>query len=374
MAGPAGPRGEGGARTAGASITIALDGRGAERGAEAVVEGARRAARAGVRLRVFGDREELAGLDEFEGIELVPSAEAISNDEEPVRAVRSKPGASVVMAAADVAAARSEALVSAGSTGATMTAALFALRRLQGVRRPALAVQIVVPGREGPPTVLLDVGANVDARAGDLVQFAYLGATFSRVVLGVAEPRVGLLSIGEEAKKGTAEVIEANETLGAAYGIDFVGNVEGRDLLTGVADVIVTDGFTGNVTLKTLEGTAKAVAGAVRDAARSNPVAAAGGLLMRPALADLRRQMDPDGTGGAILLGLRGVAVVGHGSSGPLGIANAVALAARTVEQRAIERTAELLEESGVTRGGLREAEVASAAEGAHRGRDRKEG
>jgi phosphate acyltransferase len=371
MAGPAGPSGDGGRGTAGTEVTVALDGRGAEQGAPALVAGARKAAADGIRLRVFGDPEALAELEGAGGVELIPATREISNDEEPVRAVRSKPQASVVLAAADVAAGRSDALVSAGSTGATMTAALFALRRLQGVRRPALAVQLVVPGSEGPPTLLLDVGANVDARPGDLVQFAYLGASFSCAVLGVERPRVALLSVGEEAKKGTPDVVEAHASLNEAEGLEFTGNIEGRDLLTGAADVIVTDGFTGNVMLKTLEGTAKAVAGAVRHAARKNPIAAAGGLLLRPALSGLRRELDPDGTGGAILLGLRGVAVVGHGSSGPLGIANAVALAARTVEHRAIERTAEALAEAGATRGGLREA---AGGEGPVAGRDRKEG
>jgi glycerol-3-phosphate acyltransferase PlsX len=322
-----------------------------------LLAGARAAAGDGIGLRVFGDPGELKALEGVEGVELIPAAGLITNDEEPVRAVRSKPDASVVMAAADVAEGRSQALVSAGSTGATMTAALFALRRLRGVRRPALAVQIVVPGSERP-TLLLDVGANVDARAGDLVQFAYLGATFSRAVLGVERPSVALLSIGEEAKKGTAEVVDAHALLSKAEEVDFKGNIEGRDLLTGSADVVVTDGFTGNVVLKTLEGTAKAVAGAVRDAARSNPISAAGGLLMRPAMGSLRRQLDPDETGGGILLGLRGVAVVAHGSSGPAGIANAVRLAAKAVEERAVERTGALLESSGATRSGLRDSEA----------------
>jgi phosphate acyltransferase len=235
-----------------------------------------------------------------------------------------------------------------------MTAALFALRRMQGVRRPALALQLLVPGRSGPPTLLLDVGANADARAHDLVQFAYLGAAFSEAVLAVAQPRVALLSVGEEATKGSAEVVEAHARLVGAEGLDFTGNLEGQDLLAGVAEVIVTDGFTGNVVLKTIEGTAKAVSEAVRAAARSGPVAAAGGLLLRHSLAGLRRRLDPDTTGGAVLLGLRGVAVVGHGSSGPEGIANAVRLAARTSGQSAVERTAELLGRAGVTRGGLR--------------------
>jgi glycerol-3-phosphate acyltransferase PlsX len=229
---------------------------------------------------------------------------------------------------------------------------------MQGVRRPALAVRLLVPGRTDRPVLLLDVGANSEARAVDLVQFAYLGSAFSTAVLDVERPRIGLLSVGEEQSKGSAEVVEANARLGDAGGIDFLGNIEGRDLMTGEADVVVTDGFTGNVVLKTIEGTARAVADAVGAAARSGPRAAAGGLLLRPALGTLRSQMDPDTTGGAILLGLRGLAVVGHGSSGPDGIANAIRLAAHGVEERAVERTAQLLERSGMTRGSMRDRKV----------------
>ncbi len=335
--------------------TVALDGRGADRGPAAIIAGATAAAVEGITVRVFGDPDALAALDGSAGIELIGAAAEITNDDDPVAAVRGAPEASIVRAAADVAEGRAEALVSAGPTGATMTAALFALRRLHGLRRPALAVQLSVPGRDGPPSLLLDVGANSDFRAGDLVQFAYLGAAFSEAVLEVARPRVALLSVGEEPKKGSSAVVDAHAQLAAAEGIDFRGNVEGRDLLGDAADVIVTDGFTGNVALKTIEGTAKTTAGAVGAAARSNPVSALGGLMLRPALGGVRRQMDPDTTGGAILLGLRGVAVVSHGSSGPDGIANAIRLAARSVEQRAVERTSELLERFGATRGAMRD-------------------
>jgi glycerol-3-phosphate acyltransferase PlsX len=340
------------------AVTVALDGRGAERGTEAVIDGARLAAADGIRLRVFGDLEALHDAAGIDGVELVAAAEEITNSDEPVAAVRSRPQASVVRAAADVAEGSSAALVSAGPTGATMTAALFALRRMQGVRRPALALQLLVPGRTRRPLLFLDVGANAEARAVDLVQFAYLGSAFSSAVLGTERPRVGLLSVGEEESKGSAEVVEANARLREADGVDFLGNVEGRDLMSGDADVVVTDGFTGNVVLKTIEGTARAVADAVRAAARSGPRAAAGGMLLRPALGSLRRQMDPDTTGGAILLGLRGLAVVGHGSSGPDGIANAIRLAARAVDERAVGRTAELLERSGMTRGSMRDRKV----------------
>ena len=331
-------------------VTVALDGQGVERGADALRAGAEAVIAEGIGIRLFGDP---ASLPEIDGAEVVPAADHISNDEEPVAAVRRRTDASVVRAAADAAEGHSDALVSAGPTGATMTAALFAMKRIKGVRRPALALQLAVPGHDGPPTLLLDVGANTEARSQDLVQFGVLGAAFSRAVLGVAAPRVALLSVGEESKKGTPIVIEAHEELAGLDGVDFIGNVEGRDLLGAVADVIVTDGFTGNVALKTLEGTAKAVGAAVSDAARSNPLAAMGGLLLRPALGGLRREMDPDTTGGAILLGLRGVAVVAHGSSGPDGIANAIRLAARTVSERAVDRTAELLASAGATRGDL---------------------
>src|SRR4051795_2171776 len=329
---------------------VALDGYGTDAGPDVVVEGARLAAADGIPVRIFGP----SSLNTPEGVELDPTTDWIGNEAEPVAAVRSKPEASVVRGAAAVAEGRCSALVSAGSTGATMTAALFALKRAQGVHRPALAVQIPVPRREGPPLVFLDCGANTDVRPQHLIQFAFLGAAFSAAVLGAESPRVALLSVGEEQKKGRADVVEAHEALSGAEAIRFIGNVEGRDLLSGEADVVVTDGFTGNVTLKTLEGTAKAVADAVRGAARSGPLAAAGGLLLRPALGGLHSAMDPNAVGGAILLGLRGVAVVAHGSSTPEGISNAVRLAHRAVEERAVERTGELLAASGATRDALR--------------------
>ena len=342
------------------TLPVALDARGTDSGPEVVLEGAKLAAADGIAVRVFGP----PSLQSSEGVEVVLAEEAIANDADPVPAVRSTPGASVVMAATDVAEGRSGALVSAGSTGATMTAALFALKRLRGVHRPALAAQVPLPGEDDAAMLFLDVGANTEVRPQHLIQFAYLGSAFSQAVLGVERPRVALLSVGEEQKKGNPDVVEAHAALAGADAIDFIGNVEGRDLLTGVADVIVTDGFTGNVTLKTLEGTAKAVAGAVRDAARSGPVAAAGGLLLRPALGGLRSGLDPNNVGGAVLLGLRGVAVVAHGSSTPDGIANAVRLADRAVRERAVERTAESLRDSGATREALRDGGDAPAATG----------
>jgi len=336
-------------------VTVALDGYGAEQGFDVLAEGARMAAADGIRVRVFGPERSL-GLEGADGVEVVPTAEWIANEEDPVAAVRAKKEASVVRAASEVAEGRAAALVSHGSTGATMAAATFGLRRLHGVQRPALAVQLPVPRK---PVLFLDVGANVEVRAQHLVQFAFLGAAFSEAVLGVAQPRVALLTVGEEPGKGTNEIVAAHAQLAALEGIAFSGNVEGGDLPTGAADVVVTDGFTGNVALKLMEGTARTVTGAIRDAARSNPLAAVGGLLMRPALGGLRAELRPDRTGGAILLGLRGIAVVGHGSAGAEGIANAVRLAARCVEVDAVGRTAALLERGGAGRAALAEREGA---------------
>ena len=344
---------------------VAVDAHGADGGPEVVAEGAGLAAADGIAVRLFGP----GSLAAPRGVELVASEQWIGNEAEPVAAVRSTPEASVVRAADDVAGGRSAALVSAGSTGAAMTAALFSLKRLRGVHRPALAAQIPLPtssrrrarsGGGGDVTLLLDCGANTEVRPQHLIQFGFLGAAFSEAALGAERPRVALLSVGEEQKKGRPDVVEAHAALRAADGLDFVGNVEGRDLLSGAADVVVTDGFTGNVALKTLEGTARAVAEAVRGAARSGPLAAAGGLLLRPALGGLRRQMDPNAVGGAILLGLRGVAVVAHGSSTPEGIANAIRLADRAARERAVERTEQSLRASGVTREALRAAETPS--------------
>jgi glycerol-3-phosphate acyltransferase PlsX len=330
-------------------MTVALDGFGAEQGFDVLAAGAKLAAAEGISIRVFGPQRSL-GLDEVENVEVVPTAEWIANDEDPVAAVRAKKEASVVLAAEDVAIGRSDAMVSHGSTGATMAAATFGLRRLKGVQRPALAVQVPVPGK---PVLFLDVGANVEVRAQHLVQFAFLGAAFSAAVLDVANPTVGLLTVGEESGKGREEVVEAHRLLSDSAGIAFAGNVEGRDLPAATVDVVVTDGFTGNVSLKLLEGTAKTVAAAVANAARSNPIASLGGLLLKPALGGLRRELHPDTTGGAILLGLRAVAVVGHGGAGAEGIASAVRLAARCAEVDAVGRTAALLAEGGAGRGAL---------------------
>jgi glycerol-3-phosphate acyltransferase PlsX len=260
--------------------------------------------------------------------------------------VREQPDASIVQAAKAVADGRADALVSAGATGGVLAASLLTIKRLQGVYRPALAVLLPVPGG---PTLLLDAGANVEVRPEHLVQFAYMGALFMESVHGIERPRVGLLSVGEEAKKGTPELVEAHERL-AGGSLKFAGNVEGFDLPAGAVDVLVTDGFTGNVALKVLEGTSEVLGGAIREAIRSGPLSSLGGLLVAPKLRRLRAQIDPEGVGGAILLGLRRPVVVAHGSFGPRGISSAVRLARRAVDERMVERTAAALEAAGALR------------------------
>jgi phosphate acyltransferase len=223
-----------------------------------------------------------------------------------------------------------------------LAACLLELRRIPGVRRPAIAVTI--PARRGP-SVLLDSGANADARPEDLVQFAHMGAVFAEEILGVAKPEIRLLSIGEEPEKGSLLSLEAHRLL-AATDLNFAGNTEGRDLLTGAADVVVTDGFTGNVALKVTEGTIQSLLEGLREEITATAVGKLGGLLIRPAARRLRKRLDPDTYGGAYLLGLRGLAVIAHGNSSRRAITNAVRLAARGVEKDVVGRLAQNLGES----------------------------
>jgi glycerol-3-phosphate acyltransferase PlsX len=215
-----------------------------------------------------------------------------------------------------------------------LAACLLELRRIPGVRRPAIAVTI--PARRGP-SVLLDAGANADARPEDLVQFAHMGAVFAEEILDIRNPTIRLLSIGEEEEKGNQLTLEAHDLLQASD-LNFEGNTEGRDLIAGAADVVVTDGFTGNVALKLLEGTIKNVLDAFRQEITASLGGKIGGLLIRPAARRLRERLDPDTYGGAYLLGLRGLAVIAHGNSSRRAIANAVRLAARGVEHDVVGR------------------------------------
>jgi len=315
-------------------IRVAVDAMGGDRGPEEIVAGALAAASDAVAPVLVGP----AGL-ETHGLELLQAADIITMEDKPTEAVRTKPNSSLVTACRAVAEGRVDAVVSAGNTGAMLAACLRELRRLPSVRRPAIAVTI--PARRGP-SVLLDSGANADARPEDLVQFAHMGAVFAEEILGVRDPEVRLLSIGEEAEKGNQFTLEAHELLAAAA-LNFAGNTEGRDLLVGGADVVVTDGFTGNVALKLLEGTIKNLLEAFREEITATTRGKIGGLFIRPAVRQLRERLDPDTYGGAYLLGLRGLAVIAHGNSSRRAIENAVRLAARGVEHDIVGRLGQRL-------------------------------
>jgi glycerol-3-phosphate acyltransferase PlsX len=297
-----------------------------------------------VRVLLFGPREAFGEV--AEGVEVVDAPLSIAKAPDPVIAVRSTPDASIVQAARAVADGRAQALVAGGSTGAALAAGLFNIRRASGIYRPALAIPLPVPGK---PVTLLDVGANAESRAEHLVQFAFMGAALAQVVLGIDQPRIGLLSNGEEEMKGTPLVREAHEALAASQ-LRFVGNVEGLDITSGVADVIVTDGFTGNVALKVAEGVSQTMLEAVRSAAMSSARAKLGGMLLRPSLRGLRDQLDPEGPGGAYLLGLRRLGVVPHGRFTRFGWSQAILLAARGVSGDVVGRTHAALETAGALR------------------------
>jgi glycerol-3-phosphate acyltransferase PlsX len=321
-------------------IRIAVDAMGGDRGPDEIVAGALAARGDDLTPVLFGD----TWVDSH-GLEYHATQGVIGMHEKPADAVRAKPDSSLVASVRAVQEGRAQAIVSAGNTGAVLAAGLLELRRIPGVIRPAIAVPI--PAQNGP-SVLLDAGANADARPEHLLQFATMGAVFAAELLGIERPSVRLLSIGEEAEKGNQLTLEAHALLRESD-LDFRGNCEGRDILRGAADVVVTDGFTGNVVLKTLEGTIRTLLGGLRDEITASALGKLGGLLIRPASRRLRHRLDPDTYGGAYLLGLRGLAVIAHGDSSPTAIENAIRLAARGVEHDVVGRlTARLGQQAGV--------------------------
>jgi phosphate acyltransferase len=310
---------------------------GGDHAPQQVVAGALEAAVDGIQPILFGP----SGLGTG-GLEHVETTQVLGMDEKPAEAVRAKPDSSLVAACRAVARGDADAVVSAGNTGAMLAACLLELRRLPAVARPAIAV--VIPAKEGP-SVLIDSGANADARPEHLLQFAHMGAVFAEEVLDIRHPEVRLLSIGEEPEKGNQLTLEAHALLAADESLRFGGNTESRGLLLGAADVVVCDGFTGNVALKLLEGTIATVLDALREEIVSSRRGRVGGLLIRPAARGMRKRLDPDTYGGAYLLGLRGLAVIAHGNSSPRAIANAIRLAARGVEHDVVGRLAQRLPE-----------------------------
>src|SRR5437764_13475089 len=298
-----------------------------------IVEGARQAVEElGLPVVLVGQPEVIGDAG---GLEVIPASEVIGMRDDPAQGVRRKKDSSLVRAAEAVRDGTAAAMVSAGNTGATMGAALLRMGRLKGVQRPAIATPIPVPGQR--PTVLLDAGANVECTPTYLLQFAQMGAAFATARYGVKHPKVGLLSIGEEETKGTSLVKETHALLSDS-GLHFVGNVEGRDLMSDVADVVVTDGFTGNVALKTLEGGLKFLVQAVTSALESSEEAKSVTHVPLDALAPVAPELDPDATGGAMLLGVEGVCIISHGSSSARAIVNAVRVAGEMVDGQLVDR------------------------------------
>jgi glycerol-3-phosphate acyltransferase PlsX len=340
-------------------VTVAVDGNGADLGPAEVAAGAELAATSGIHVMLFADASQIGPL--AGSVEVIDAPVSIAKAADPAYAVRSTPEASIVQAAKAVAEGRAQALVSGGSTGSTLAAGLFNMKRDRGIYRPALALPIPRPGSR--PVLVLDVGANVVCRPEHLVQFAHMGSAFAQAVMEIGSPRVGLLSNGEEPSKGTPDLRDVHERLSGAEGagLDFIGNVEGIDVIgSDRVDVVVTDGFTGNIALKLIEGVTLRTFGAVKAAGESSPYSHVGALMLKPALQELRRAADPELVGGAYLLGLREVGVVAHGRFTRRGFRTAIERAAQAVDEDVVGRTRKALIAAGAQRG----ADAAGAPDG----------
>jgi len=320
-------------------IRVAVDAMGGDRAPEEIVAGAVEARSDTVEPVLFGRRKELEPL--AQGLEIVHADDVVAMDEKPSDVAREKRASSMFAACRAVGEGSAQAVVSAGNTGAMLAAGLLEIRRLPDVHRPAIAVPLP---SIGGTSVLIDAGANADARPEHLVQFGHMGSVFAEEILAIPKPTVALLSIGEEPEKGNRLVRETHPLLESSR-LDFVGNVESRELLAHAADVVVCDGFTGNMALKLMEGTIKTLLDEFRKEIEESARGKLGGLLIRPAARGLRRRLDPDTYGGAYLLGLRGLVVIAHGSSSRTAIANAITLGAQGAAGKVVERVAARLEE-----------------------------
>jgi phosphate acyltransferase len=320
-------------------IRVAVDAMGGDRAPEEIVAGAVAAASESVEPVLFGRRELLEPL--AQGLEVVHADDIVEMDEKPSDASREKRDSSMFAACRAVGEGEAQAVISAGNTGAMLAAGLLEIRRLPDVHRPAIAVPLP---SIGGTSVLIDAGANADARPEHLLQFGHMGSVFAEEILAIPDPKVALLSIGEEPDKGNRLVRETHPLLQASH-LDFVGNAESRDLLAHAADVVVCDGFTGNMALKLMEGTIKTLLDELRAEISATSRGKLGGLLIRPAARGLRKRLDPDTYGGAYLLGLRGLSVIAHGNSSRNAIANAITLGAQGAAGNVVERVAARLEE-----------------------------
>lgn len=306
-------------------LPVAVDALGGDKAPAEIVEGAKQAVAAGIPVLLVGP----ADLADRGDLPLHVATEFIDMHEDPASSVRSKKDSTLVVSADLVRDGIASAMISAGNTGATMASALLRMGRIKGVKRPAIATPIPVPG--STPTVMLDAGANAEVEPEWMTQFAVMGSVYANARYGIERPRVGLLSIGEEPGKGDTLRKKSFELLSAMDNINFIGNVEGRDIMTPDVDVVVTDGFTGNVALKTLEGTMRMI---VKElfASIGQPQYKEHADALMPALLDLYSKFDPDSTGGAILLGVDGVCIISHGSSSARAMLNGIKVAKDMVE------------------------------------------
>jgi phosphate acyltransferase len=306
-------------------LPVAVDALGGDKAPAEIVEGAKQAVAAGIPVLLVGP----ADLADRGDLPLHVATEFIDMHEDPASSVRSKKDSTLVVSADLVRDGIASAMISAGNTGATMASALLRMGRIKGVKRPAIATPIPVPG--STPTVMLDAGANAEVEAEWMMQFAVMGSVYANARYGIERPRVGLLSIGEEPGKGDTLRKKSFELLSAMDNINFIGNVEGRDIMTPDVDVVVTDGFTGNVALKTLEGTMRTI---VKElfASIGEPQYKEHTEALMPALLNLYSKFDPDSTGGAILLGVDGVCIISHGSSSARAMLNGIKVAKDMVD------------------------------------------
>jgi glycerol-3-phosphate acyltransferase PlsX len=331
---------------------VAVDAMGGDRAPAAVVAGALLSAEAGISVLLVGQEAVVAPL--LDGVdtrallpatvELLHAGEVVAMDDDPAKSVRRKKDSSLVRCAEAVRDGRADAMVSAGNTGATMASALLRMGRIRGIARPAIVTPI--PGPLSTPTLLLDVGATVDCAPEWLVQFARMGAEYARLHHGIEQARIGLLSIGEEMGKGDEMRKRTYDLMSKVPG--FVGNVEGCDLTLGRADVVVTDGFTGNVALKTIEGGMRTVLRLTAEALGLPVGDARVGEVLEPVLGPAVAQYDPDAFGGAVLLGIDGVCVISHGASNARNIDTAIRLAAECAEAGIVQRMKEAISHHGV--------------------------
>ena len=317
-------------------LPVAVDALGGDKAPAEIVAGAKQAAAEGIPVLLVGP----ADLQDIGELPLHVATEFIDMHEDPASSVRNKKDSTLVVSAELVRDGKASAMISAGNTGATMASALLRMGRIKGVKRPAIATPIPVPG--STPTVMLDAGANAEVEAAWMTQFALMGTVYARARFGIEKPRVGLLSIGEEPGKGDTLRKETYELLSVASGINFIGNVEGRDIMTPDVDVVVTDGFTGNVALKTLEGTMRMI---VKElfASIGEPQYKEHTEALMPALLNLYAKFDPDSTGGAILLGVDGVCIISHGSSSARAMLNGIKVAIDMVDCNMVSLISEAL-------------------------------